>query len=68
MKDQTAIYISHRMSSSIFCDKILLIQDGQIAAFDTHENLMKSKNLYSELFNTQAEHYRDKPVPDPMVL
>jgi len=68
VKDQTAIYISHRMSSSIFCDKILLIQDGQIAAFDTHENLMKSKNLYSELFNTQAEHYRDKPVPDPMVL
>ena len=58
VKDQTAIYISHRMSSSIFCDKILLLQDGEIAAFDSHENLMKSNNLYSELFLTQAAHYQ----------
>ncbi|NLV51022.1 MAG: ATP-binding cassette domain-containing protein, partial [Clostridiales bacterium] len=58
VKDQTAIYISHRMSSSIFCDKILLLQDGEIAAFDSHENLKKSNNLYSELFLTQAAHYQ----------
>lgn len=58
VKNQTAIYISHRMSSSIFCDKILLLQDGEVAAFDSHENLMKSNNLYSELFLTQAAHYR----------
>jgi len=60
VKDQIAIYISHRMSSSIFCDKILLLQDGQVAAFDSHVNLMKGSNLYSELFNTQAEHYRER--------
>ena len=57
--DQTAIYISHRMSSSMFCDRILLLQNGEVAAFDTHENLMKSENLYRELFLTQAAHYQE---------
>ncbi len=60
VKNQTAIYISHRMSSSIFCDKILLLQDGEVAAFNSHENLMNSNNLYSELFRTQAAHYQQE--------
>lgn len=60
VKDQTAIYISHRMSSSIFCDKILLLQDGEVVAFNSHGNLMKSNNLYSELFHTQAAHYQQE--------
>lgn len=57
-RNKTSIFISHRMSSSIFCDKILLIQDGKIAAFDSHENLMEGHNLYRELFEAQAENYR----------
>ena len=40
-KDRMAIYISHRMSSSIFCDRILVIDGGRISDFDTHTNLMK---------------------------
>jgi len=55
---QTAIFISHRMSSSVFCDRILLLQNGEVAAFNSHENLMKSENLYRELFLTQAAHYQ----------
>jgi len=58
-RSKTAIFISHRMSSSIFCDRILLLQDGRIAAFDSHENLMKGHNLYRELFETQARNYRN---------
>ena len=57
---RTALFISHRMSSSLFCDKILLLQDGRVAAFDTHKNLMRSHNLYRTLFETQAAHYRSK--------
>lgn len=57
-RGKTAIFISHRMSSSLFCDRILLLQDGRIAAFDSHENLMKGHNLYRTLFETQAAHYR----------
>lgn len=59
VEDKTAIYISHRMSSSVFCDKILIIDGGMVADFDTHENLMqKTDSLYYKLFMSQAENYK----------
>lgn len=59
VEDKTAIYISHRMSSSVFCDRILIIDGGRVADFDTHENLMKkTDSLYYKLFMSQAENYR----------
>ncbi|MDE7105751.1 MAG: ABC transporter ATP-binding protein/permease [Anaeroplasmataceae bacterium] len=55
---KTAIYISHRMSSSIFCDKILVLDNGKVSHFDSHENLMKDKtSLYYKLFTSQAKNY-----------
>ena len=61
VKDKTAVYISHRMSSSVFCDKILIIDGGTVADFDTHQNLMQKKeSLYYKLFMSQAENYRLK--------
>lgn len=59
-RGRTAIFISHRMSSSTFCDKILLLQDGKIAAFDSHQALMKGHNLYRELFMAQAQHFLEQ--------
>ena len=62
VEDKTAIYISHRMSSSVFCDKILIIDGGTVADYDTHENLMKkTESLYYKLFMSQAENYRLEP-------
>ena len=59
VEDKTAIYISHRMSSSVFCDKILIIDGGTVADFDTHSNLMQKKDsLYYKLFMSQAENYK----------
>lgn len=59
VEDKTAIYISHRMSSSVFCDKILIIDGGMVADFDTHENLMqKTESLYYKLYMSQAENYK----------
>lgn len=59
VEDKTAIYISHRMSSSVFCDKILIINGGEVEDYDTHENLMKkTESLYYKLFQSQAENYR----------
>ena len=58
-QDKTAIYISHRMSSSVFCDRILVLNNGKVEAFKTHEELMKNKKgLYYKLFMTQAENYQ----------
>lgn len=62
--NKTAIYISHRMSSSIFCDKILVLDGGSITDFDSHKNLMKNKDsLYYKLFTTQSKNYNmDKNI------
>ena len=54
---KTAIFISHRMSSSRFTDKILLLDGGKAAAFDSHENLMAYDNLYSKLYKAQAQYF-----------
>lgn len=63
VEEKTAIYISHRMSSSVFCDKILIIDGGTVADYDTHENLMKkTESLYYKLFQSQAENYRVETV------
>lgn len=56
-KNKTAIFISHRMSSSTFSDKVLVLDGGKIAGFDTHKNLMQGDNLYRELFETQASNF-----------
>lgn len=63
VEDKTALYISHRMSSSVFCDRILIIDGGRVADFDTHENLMqKTESLYYKLFHSQAENYQIETV------
>ncbi len=57
--DKTALYISHRMSSSVFCDKILVVNNGRIEAFGPHRQLMEDQNgLYSRLFASQAKNYK----------
>ena len=59
VENKTAIYISHRMSSSTFSDKILLIENGKVVDFDSHGNLMKKEeSLYHKLFMAQAVNYQ----------
>lgn len=55
---KTAIFISHRMSSTRFTDKVLVLDEGKIKAFDSHENLMKTDNIYSRLYKSQAKYYK----------
>jgi len=59
VENKTAIYISHRMSSSTFSDRILLIENGGVVDFDSHANLMKKEDsLYYKLFMAQAVNYQ----------
>ncbi len=59
VKDKTTIYISHRMSSSVFCDKIIVIDGGTVSAIDTHQNLMKKQDgMYYQLFHSQSNYYQ----------
>lgn len=58
VENKTAIFISHRLSSTRFCDKIYVIKDGSIIESGTHEKLLSnSESLYSQMFNAQAAHY-----------
>ena len=54
---RSAIYISHRMSSCRFCDRIMVLEQGRIAESGTHEQLLKQKGIYAELFGIQAKYY-----------
>jgi ABC-type multidrug transport system fused ATPase/permease subunit len=58
VQDKTAIYISHRLSSCRFCDRIVVLGDKQIQEMGTHDELMKKNGFYARMFNTQAEWYR----------
>ena len=58
VQNKTAIYISHRMSSSVFCDKILILNNGKVEDFAPHKELIKKKDsLYYKLFTSQAKNY-----------
>lgn len=55
--DKTAIYISHRMSSCKFCDRIVVLDHGEIAEQGTHDSLIEQNGIYAKLYQTQAEYY-----------
>lgn len=57
VKDKTAIYISHRLSSCRFCDRIVVLEDKRIQDIGAHDDLMNKNGLYAQMFNTQAEWY-----------
>ncbi len=57
VKGKTAVYISHRLSSTKFCDVIAVFDGGRIVEYGSHEELMKRGGIYSELFNMQAQFY-----------
>lgn len=55
---KTAIYISHRLSSCRFCDRIIVLEDGSVVEEGSHEKLIENtKGLYFKMYNTQAKHY-----------
>lgn len=56
-ENKTAIYISHRLSSCIFCDRIAVFDNAKLVEQGTHEQLLNSGKKYSELWNAQAQYY-----------
>ena len=55
--NRTVVYISHRMSSTKFSDKIAVFKDGEILEYGTHDELMELNALYCELYSLQASLY-----------
>lgn len=55
---KTSIYISHRLASTRFCDKIILLDTGKILEYGTHEELMMLNGKYASMFQIQSQYYK----------
>ena len=56
---RTAVFISHRLASTRFCDRIILLEEGRIAESGTHEQLLSRGGKYAEMFQVQSRYYTD---------
>lgn len=61
-KDKLSFFISHRLSSTRFCDRILFVSDGKIAEQGTHDELMALKGAYYRMYQMQSYYYREQGV------
>lgn len=57
-RGKSAIFVSHRLASTRFCDRILLVENGKITEEGTHDALLKKGRRYAELFALQSKYYR----------
>lgn len=57
--NKISFFISHRLSSTRFCDRILFIKGGRIAESGTHEELMALKGLYYRMYQIQSYYYKE---------
>ena len=61
---RSSVYISHRLASTRFCDRIVLLQDGNILEEGTHAQLMTLGGQYAQLFEVQSRYYREGAMED----
>ncbi|MDE6750844.1 MAG: ABC transporter ATP-binding protein/permease [Lachnospiraceae bacterium] len=61
-KNRTVVFISHRLSSTRFCDRIALLEGAHIIEEGTHEELLLKNGRYAELFELQSKYYREGEV------
>lgn len=59
-KTRSSLFISHRLASTRFCDRIILIENGGVAECGTHSELMKKNGKYAELYTLQSSYYNDE--------
>ena len=57
---KTAVFISHRLASTKFCDRIMFLENGSIVECGSHEELMAKGGKYKEMFDIQAQYYREE--------
>ncbi len=56
---KSAVYISHRLSSTRFCDHVAMFADGELKEYGTHESLLEAGGAYRGMFDVQAQYYKE---------
>lgn len=59
-EDKSSIFISHRLASTKFCDKVIYLKNCEITEEGTHDELMSKNGEYKELFDIQAKNYKEE--------
>lgn len=57
---KTLIFISHRLASTRFCDKIMLLDGGKIKEIGSHEELSAKNGLYKQMYESQRKYYKEE--------
>lgn len=57
---KTAVYISHRLSSTRFCNHVAMFAEGKLVEYGTHQSLLEKKGAYAKMFEMQAQYYVDE--------
>ena len=58
-KGKSSVYISHRLASTRFCSRILMLEQGEIQEEGTHEELLRQSGKYAALYEVQSKYYRE---------
>lgn len=66
-ENKTAFYISHRLASTRFCDRIIFLKDGKIAETGTHEELMAKKGGYRRMYDIQSYYYNEEMKREALI-
>ena len=59
-KNKTAIFISHRLASTKFCERIIFLENGKVREEGSHEELMMAGGEYRKIFDIQSHYYKKK--------
>ena len=68
IQGKTSIFVSHRLSSTRFCERILFLENGTIIEEGTHESLMELNGEYAKMYEVQAKYYQENAQKDKVLI
>ena len=68
VQGRSAVYVSHRLSSTRFCDRIAMFEDGALAEYGTHTELMEKNGTYAHMFELQAQYYKEENTDESIAV